>query len=410
MKNIDLFLLGIFLLLSTQTFSQVSDATALPSAGLSIDRLERLSLFVEQEITKGTLPGAVVMVSTKNGTILQEAYGYSSLEDKREMETDHIFFIQSMTKPIITVAFMMLYEEGHFLLTDPVEKYLPQFKDRKVATDLKAGTGSPTEDAKGPITIAQLLSHTAGLSHGLGNTELDRAYGRALYFQPHKSIEDRVNALVDLPLIGQPGEQWYYSAAPDLLALLIEKFSGLPVPEFLQSRLFDPLGMEDTGYNLNEEQQGRVARYHVINREGKLMNSPSQPTVEGNTIFGGSYALFSTAADYMKFCQMLLNGGRANGYQLLSPKTIELMTMNQVGDLYPGAGEGFCFGFGVITDLAAYKGLGSEGVFYWTGIYNTHFFIDPKEEIIAIFMAQMAPYSRYWTSKLRHFVYQAIID
>lgn len=411
MKYRSRFILFIpILFIYTYAYPQTTDIAAPESVGISSARLDRLSGFIESEIKKGTLPGAVVMVSRKNKTVLNEAFGWSSLDDQLNMKTDHIFFIQSMTKPIITVAFMMLYEEGHFLLTDPVEKYLPQFKGRKVATDLKAGSESPKEDANKQMTIAHLLSHTAGLSHGLGNTELDREYGRALYYQPHKTIEDRVNALVDLPLIGQPGEQWYYSAAPDLLALMIEQFSGQSVPDFLKTRLFEPLGMTDTGYNLNKSQQGRMAQYHVVNREGQLMNSPRQTPMEGNTVFGGSYALFSTAADYLKFCQMLLNKGKANGRQFLSPKTIELMTMNQVGDLYPGAGEGFGFGFGVITDLAAYKGLGSEGVFYWTGIYNTHFFIDPKEEVIAIFMAQMAPYDRYWTNKLRHFVYQALVE
>ncbi len=402
---LSLFLLSAFIVLPFQ-----SAYTQAESVGISTERLQRLSKFVEKSIENSQLPGAVILVSRKNQIVLNQAQGYSSISDKKTMKKDDIFFIQSMTKPIITVAFMMLYEEGHFLLTDPVSKYLPQFKERMVAKDLEAGVKSETEKATSEMTIAQLLSHTAGLSHGLGSNTLDQEYANALYWQPHKTIQDRVNALVDLPLIGQPGEQWYYSAGPDLIAVMIEQFSGLTVPEFLQSRLFDPLGMEDTGFNLSKDQQSRMVQYHVVNSEGKLMNSPKQTPAEGNTVHGGSYGLFSTASDYLKFCQMLLNKGNMDGHQFLSPKTLELMTQNQVGELYKRPGEGFGFGFAVITNLADYKALGSEGLYYWTGIYNTHFFIDPKEELIAILMTQTAPYSRYWTNKLRHFVYQAIVE
>ncbi len=411
-KKVFLNLLPVLFLV---VFSQITLAQPYPigqpgEVGISADRLERLSGFLDQHIADGQLPGAVVAVFRKNTLVHEQAYGYSNIGDKRPMQKDHIFYIQSMTKPIITVAFMMLYEEGHFLLNDPVAQYLPQFKDKKVAVDPEAGAESELVPAKRAITIADLLSHTAGLSHGLGNTELDRDYGRALYYQPHVTIEDRVNAIADLPLIGHPGEQWYYSAAPDLLALLIEKFSGQTVPEFLQERIFDPLGMEDTGYNLTAAQQKRMATYHVVNREEQLVTAPRQTPTEGNTVFGGTHGLFSTASDYLRFCQMLLNGGKANGHQLLSPKTIELMTQNHVGDLYEVPGQGFGFGFGIVIDQADNNGLSSKGQYFWSGIYNTHFFIDPEEELIGILMAQMGPYSRFLGNKLRQLVYQAIVE
>ena len=280
----------------------------------------------------------------------------------------------------------------------------------QVAKDVNEGAEGETEAANKEITIAHLLSHTAGFSHGLGGSKLDQDYAKSLYYNPHETIEDRVNTLTKMPLIGHPGEQWYYSASPDVLALLIEHFSEMPVAEFLSERLFKPLGMEDTDYNLTSEKQGRMVKLHVFDKEGKLINSPRQTPMQGNTVHGGTHGLFSTASDYSRFCQMLLNGGKYNGHQLLSPKTIELMTSDHVGDLYESPGQGFGFGFGVTTDLATSKALGSVGQYYWNGAYNTHFFIDPEEELFAIVMTQTAPYSNFLADKLRQLVYQAIVD
>lgn len=412
MKNFTFHLILLLVLVVPLSPAMAQPATAaVPEiAGLSVNRLERFSSFLEEEIEQGNQPGAVVLIARRGVLAHEQAYGYDNLATKSPMQTDDIFYIQSMTKPIMSVAFMMLYEEGHFFLTDPISKYLPQFKDPKVAKDVEAGAAGETEPANKEITIAHVLSHTAGFSHGLGQSQLDRDYARALYMQEHQTITDRVNALAELPLVGHPGEQWYYSAAPDVLAALIEHFTGQPVAEFLRERLFDPLNMNDTGYNLTEEQQKRMASLHITSQEGKLIPSPRQTPMTGNTVHGGTHALFSTAADYMKFCQMLLNDGRANGRQFLSPKTIELMTMNHVGDLYDGPGQGFGLGFGVTTNVANAKANGSVGQYYWSGAYNTHFFIDPEEELVAIIMTQTAPYSSFLGDKLRQFVYQAIVD
>ncbi|GAB5552042.1 MAG: serine hydrolase domain-containing protein [Saprospiraceae bacterium] len=381
--------------------------TSPEEVGLSKERLMRLHHFLEKEISTKEIAGSVALVARKGKVVHYEAQGKPSLQGEMEIKKDAIFYIQSMTKPIITVAFMMLYEEGHFMINDPIEKYLPQFKDR-VVWDPDKGADSISA-AKTPITIAHLLSHTAGLTHGLGRTDLDRKYGMALYRQKHENIESRVNSMKDLPLIGHPGEQWYYSAAPDVLALLIEQFSGTPIDQFLQERIFDPLKMKDTGYNLTETQAKRAAALHYKTKEG-LVTAPTSTKTSGNTVFGGTHGLFSTARDYYQFSQMLLNGGKANGVQFLSPKTLELMTQNQVGDLYPAPGEGFGFGFGVVDDLATYDLLGSEGQFYWSGAYSTYFFIDPKEEMVVILMTQLAPSSRMLAKKLRLLVYQAIVD
>lgn len=378
--------------------------------GVSKERLARYDAFLTKEIKEGRIAGAVSLISRNGKIVHKTSHGLSSFADKTPMPQDGIFHIMSMTKPIVTAAFMMLYEEGHFFLSDPVSKYLPQFKDVKVAKDVNNGIDGPTEPANKEITIAHILSHTAGFSHGLGGTKLDNETANALYGQPQENIKSRVNTLVSLPMVGHPGEQWSYSASPDVLALLIEKFSGKSVAEFLKERIFDPLGMTDTGYNISKRNQGRWVAVHNLGKDGKLMSSEQQLPFEGNKVYGGTHGLFSTANDYMKFCQMMINMGSANGKLFLSPKTVEIMTMNQVGDLYQAPGQGFGFGFGVATNLADSKGLGSVGTYYWGGAFSTYFFIDPEEDLIAILMTQLQPYSNYYSGKMRQFVYQAIAE
>lgn len=398
MKNLRLLCLPLLFLLVLPVLAQ---------HGLSSERLARYDAFLEQEIANGQVAGAVSLI-VRNGEVAHEkAFGKRSVDKSATMQTDDLFFIQSMTKPIISVAFMMLYEEGHFFLTDPVEKHIPAFKDLTVSTDPALGLEAETVPLERPITIAQLLSHTAGFSHGLGSSRLDREYLKAMYLSGHKTVQERMNAMLELPLIGQPGEQWYYSASPDVLSVLIEQFSGLPTADFIQKRILDPLGMTETGYNLRDDQLNRVAAVHEFKNDELVVAKRQSPT-QGNTLWSGVNGLFSTAADYMKFCQMMLNMGEWNGKRYLSRKTVEIMTMNQIGGLYGDQGWGL--GFAVITDVAASKGSGSAGQYYWSGAFRTHFFIDPKENLIAILMTQTNPYSDYYSNKMRQFVYQAIDD
>lgn len=405
MKRIQLFV--VFILAIGPILAQ--PAAAPPTiAGMSLERLERFSHFLEQEVKTGRQPGAVLMIARRGVLVHEQAYGYSSLADQTSMRTDQVFYIMSMTKPIMSVAFMMLYEEGYFQLTDPVSKYLPQFKDPRVVKDPKDGAEGETEPARREITMANLLSHTAGFTGG--DNQLARDYRKAMYNRAFQTIADRVNAMAEIPLLYHPGERWVYSSSTDVLAVLVEHFTGRPVAEFLQERLFDPLGMDDTGYNLDEDEQERIVQLHTNNAEGHLVNSPRQVPTTGNTVHGGAAGLFSTAGDYMRFCQMLLNGGRYNGRQFLSPKTVELMTMNHVGDMYDWPGMGFGLGFGVTTDLAASKALGSKGMYTWSGAFNTQFIIDPKEELIAIILTQTTPYSNDLWYRLLQFTYQAIVD
>jgi len=398
------FLLSLSLTLPAQDIPPLDPQ----AAGMSEARLERLSAYVNQEIEEKRLPGAVALVVRKGATALYQTYGYSNMEAASPMQEDQLFYIQSMTKPIVSVGIMMLYEQGFFDLNDPVSDYLPAYADRQVeVTDEQKGTYQIPAESE--ITIAQLLSHTAGLSHGLGSSDLDRRYREALYMQKHENIEARVNAMAEMPLVGQPGEQWYYSASPDLLSLLIEKFSGMNTAEYLQEKIFDPLGMDDTGYNLPANKSSLAVSLHFKAQDGSLSLSPNQTPTSGHTIYGGTHGLFSSADDYLRFCQMLLNGGELDGNRLLSPKTVELMTANRVGDLYT-EGYGFGLGFSVRTDLAAAAALGTVGTFGWSGAYNTYFFIDPEEELIGIMMTQFAPYTDFYKEKFQQLVYQAIVE
>ena len=402
-----LFALSLILGIHPLTAQVVDPALA----GMSAERLDRYTNYLQQEIDAGKAPGFVSMVYRNGYLAHYEALGYSNVDDQKAMITDNIFFIQSMTKAVVSTAFMMLYEEGHFQLNDPVYWYLPEFQNSRVTLDPTEGKGGDTEPAKGPIRIIHLLNHTSGLSHGLGASQLDQDYMKAMYMQQPVTIAERVQAMASLPLIGHPGEQWYYSASPGVLSRLVEHFSGMTTADFLQERLFDPLGMEDTGYNVDEAKHDRVVTLHTYNKKGRMVLSSQQSSKTGNTVVGGGNGLFSTASDYLKFCRLFLENGKAtNGTQLLSPKTIELMGQNHVSDLYQSPGYGFGLGFAVITNLADTKALGSVGRLSWSGAFQTFFFIDPAENLAAVLMTQIEPYSGFYGRKMPQFVYQAIID
>jgi CubicO group peptidase (beta-lactamase class C family) len=360
--------------------------------------------YLREEVDKRQVAGAVALIIKDGKEELYQSYGFANLEEESPMKKDQIFHIMSMTKPIVTVAFMMLYEEGHFQLDDPVEQFLPEFKNLRVSLDPNTGIEGPTEPAASPVTIAQVMSHTAGFSHGLGGTNLDNEVARSLYYTPQKDIADRVTTLASLPLISQPGKRWYYSASPDILARLIEVFSKKTTAEFLEERLFTPLEMEDTGYNITEEQARRFVALHRFDDDGQLMRDETQMPPNGHTVFGGTHGLLSTASDYAKFCRMLLNDGTLNGKQYLKKETLDLMTKNQLGDIPYLKGMGFGYGFGLRTSDPE-DGSDNAGRFYWSGAYCTFFFIDPKHELIAILMTQSNPYSGKYGDQLRKHVY-----
>lgn len=400
----------IFVLIFSIFVSTIVYSQGLVVEGMSIDRLNNYSNYIDKEIANGDLPGVVSLVYRNGKEVYRKTAGYSDAIEKTPMSSDGRFYIQSMTKPIITAAFMMLYEEGYFLLTDPVSKYIPAFKNLKVALDPSKGKGGDTKPLEREITIAHLLTHTSGLSHGLGGSELDKDYAKAMYYKPHKSIQDRMNAMLELPLMFQPGTSWYYSAAPDVLSVLIEQFTGVSTTQFLQQRIFDPLEMNSTGYNISAPDQGKMVKVHTMNENGELIKAAYQPPMQDVTVWSGVNGLYSSAEDYAKFCQMLLNKGKANGIQLLGRKTIELMTTNNSENLRDKAGESFGLGFTIVENPGESHLLGSVGTFYWSGANNTHFFIDPKENIVAVFMTQIAPYSDRFHEEMRRYVLQALVD
>lgn len=407
MKNLKLLLLFIGLISQTSLLAQQAPNIV---AGLNVNRLPRLEKYVQDQMAKGNIPGAVTMVIRNGKVVHLAANGYKNIDTKSPMKTDDLFYIQSMTKPIISVAFMMLYEEGHFKLDDPVSKYLPEFKNLRVVRSNQDGPDAPTDSLKSQITIAQLMSHSSGLTHGLSPNPVERRF-RAGYFKPSiTSIQERVSNITKFPLLAQPGTQWNYSAGPDVMSALIEKFSGMSTDEFLRTRLFDPLGMKNTGYNVPKDQQNKIVTLHTKGANGVLSVSKMQAPFENVKVWSGVNGLFATASDYATFCQMVLAGGTYQGKQYLSRKTVELMTSNHTGNLFQMPGTGWGLGFAVVTNGAATLTAASTGLFYWSGANNTHFFIDPKEKLIAIFMTQESNHTIDHHMALRQMVYQSIAD
>lgn len=364
------------------------------------------STFIEDQIAQEEFAGAVSLV-VKDGKVLHRgAFGHADLEESTPMAEDQVFHLMSMTKPIVTVAAMILWQEGKFKLDDKVSTYLDGFDNLQVAKSVTEGKDGPTVPALTPVTIRQVMTHTAGFSHGLSGSKLDNEIAMALYYVPQENIASRVKTLTELPLIGQPGKQWSYSASPDILALLIEHFSGMTAAEFLQQRVFDPLGMSSTGYNLPEEKAARMAKlYKQV--DGKLVRDPMQMGAMGNKVFGGSHGLLSTADDYAAFCRMLVNDGKYKGGRLLKKSTLEMMTSNQLGDIPYPAGKGFGLGFGIDTEQPK-DGLGSAGNYYWSGAYSTFFFVDPVNNLFAILMTQRNPYTGSIGENMRKQVYSAL--
>lgn len=362
--------------------------------------------FLEKEIAEGKIAGAVSLI-VRGGKVLHEgAWGMSDVEAAVPMNTDQVFQLMSMTKPIVSVAAMMLWEQNKFRLDAPVSYYLDGFEHLKVADDVKAGKDGPVSPALELVTVRQLLTHTAGFSHGLGGTALDNDFARAMYFAPQANIESRVKTMTSLPLVGQPGKQWSYSASPDVIALLVEKLSGMPLDVFLQKNIFEPLGMTDTGYNLTKDQAARMPKLYRVVKDS-LVRDPLQMPADGQTVFGGSHGLLGTAADYAKFCQMLLNGGELNGKRILRPETVRTMTRNHIGELPFSPGKAFGLGFGIVTETPADRS-DSKGRYYWSGAYSTFFFIDPANDLFAILMTQTAPYTGRYGDEMRKYVYKAI--
>lgn len=408
-----ILLLGITCFLFLSCFEVQAQQKDSFIEGMSLDRLKRYENYIQEEINKGKIPGAVSLIMRNGVVVHNAAFGYSNIEEQKPMSPNAIFSIQSMTKAVISVAIMVLYEEGKFQLNDPVSMYIPAFKNLRVIKNPEDGKNGETIDLESEVTIFNLLTHTSGFGYGrfAEGSKLDYDYLEVWQIpNSQPNIAARVDDYLQLPLMNQPGKEWRYSISHDILSALIEKFSGMNTRDFLKERLFIPLEMNETDYNLTEDLQSRLVPLYTYSEGDELVANPHNHPSTGNTIWQGKSGLFSTASDYMNFSQMLLNRGQLNGVRILGPKTVEVMTMNQTGDLFNWPGYGFGLGFAVLDDIAESKDLGSEGLFYWIGAYNTHGAIDPKENLVVLFFTQRAPFDLNYHHKMLQLVYQAIVD
>ncbi len=398
--------------------------TATPeTVGMSTDRLSRIDEFVGRHLEAHHFAGAVTLVARHGRVVQFKAYGMQDIESGTPMAKDSIFRIYSMTKPITSVAVMMLFEEGRFLLNDPVSKYLPEFEGLEVGVEeVDEETGDrilKTVPADREITIRDLLRHTSGLTYGFWGTSLvDKQYLEKGVLTKDRTIQDTVAKLGTIPLKHQPGSVWEYSVSNDVLGRLVEVVSGLPFHGFLRTRIFEPLGMADTGFFVPSDDAHRLASVYTPNDDNTAI-APHDPGKSRDftvptTYFSGGGGLVSTAADYFRFSQMLLNGGELEGVRILGPETTELMTTDHLGDTPmrdAGGTYGFGLGFAISPDRGASGSIVSEGSFWWGGMAHTGFWVDPEEKLIGIFLTQILPESPMpYRDLFTPVVYQAIVD
>jgi CubicO group peptidase (beta-lactamase class C family) len=386
--------------------------------GFDAARLGRLDNLIQDHIDRGQLAGALMYVSRDGQPVRLQSYGWQDLEKRQPMRPDTIFRLASMSKAITTVAALMLYEEGRFFLNDPVAKYIPAFANSVVAVPPPAGSAPGTKyvtvPAKRPISIRDLMRHTAGLTYGdgLANEDYKQAQLTGWYFADRdETIGDAVNRLAKLPLHSQPGTAFQYGYGTDVLGHLIEVVSGMPLDRFIETRITQPLGMKDTSFFLPPEKIARLATVYGLEK-GVLSRGDQGAYVDGpRKCFSGGAGLLSTVGDYARFLQMLLNEGELDGVRLLSPLTVRLMTANHTGELFENGNRGFGLGFWLNDDPGAHGELLGEGSYGWGSAYFPEYLVDPKEKIIAIFMAQLRPAGG---SRLNHLmkqtVYQALVE
>ncbi len=376
--------------------------------GLCPERTQRLMDVLRREVASGRLPGAVAMIARRGQIGLFEAVGHQGPGTSTPMQTDSIFRIYSMTKPVVSVAVMMLVERGQLLLSDPVSRWLPEYANQQVATV------SGLEPVRNPATVQDLLRHTAGLTYEfLGDSSVQRQYGAVKIASRERTNAEFSQTLAGVPLQFQPGTVWAYSRATDVLGRLVEVVSGQGLGVFLQAEIFGPLGMVDTGFAVPPEQQHRIAEPFAHDPDGgvpmKVLEPRQVPAMEG-----GGGGLMSTAMDYTRFLQCLRNRGELDGVRLLGPHTVDYMTADHLGGtpsdgtLLP-PGHGFGLGFAVRTHLGLSPVPGSVGLYYWGGIAGTTFFVDPALDMYAMLMVQAPNQRDYYRPLFRDLVYAALV-
>jgi CubicO group peptidase (beta-lactamase class C family) len=403
--------------LAAATESPRDMAPASPeSEGFSAERLRRIDARMKQMVDDGRLSGVVTLL-TRHGKIVDvTVHGRQDIRKAAPMQRDSIFRIASMTKPVTGVALMMLYEEGKWRLDDPVARYIPEFAKLKVYAGDNADGTMKLEDARRSMTMRELMTHTAGFGYTINqNNPVDRLYRQTMVLDTGKPLQNLVDNLGKLPLLSQPGTRWYYSIAVDVQGYLVEKFSGQSFADFARTRIFEPLGMKDTGFYVPADKVSRLALVHVEDPATGKINPPQDgrdPTIVPKGASGGG-GLFSTADDYARFCEMLLEGGQFKGTRLLAPRTVEMMRTNHVmpeplKTMAPGTGWGL--DFNVVMDSAMAGESTPTGTFHWFGINGTWFWIDPVNDLAFVGMIQHTGRAAAEVrGASRNLVYQALL-
>ena len=391
--------------------------------GMSSQRLERLTAMIQQAVDSGEIPGAVMMVARKGKLVYQRAFGMQDTPAGVPMRTDSIFRIFSMTKPVVSVGAMMLVEEGRLGLHEPISKYLPEFKEMKVAVEgydpVTGAATFSTTPAKRPITVQDLLRHTAGLTYGVflpKHSQVGNLYREAKVFTA-PNLAEFSRAIARLPLRNEPGTTWEYSHATDILGRVVEVAGGMPLDQFIAQRILSPLKMDDTGWMVPQDKVARFAQ-PLPDRDKDWFPELMLDWTKPPSFFAGGHGLVSTVGDYLRFAQMLANGGELDGVRIIGPRTLSYMTADHVlvSDIakgpnwLPGPGYGFGLGFGTRTAGGGSNWAGSVGDFYWGGYAGTYFWVDPKEELVPVFMMQEVARRNHYRALVRNVVYQAIVD
>jgi len=413
----------IFLLPCSLAFAQpqqFSLTTEPETVGFSAERLERLDAFLKKMVADGLAPNAVTFVARKGEVVHHRAFGFHDLEARQAVKKDDIFRIASQTKSVVTTGLMMLYEQGAFLLDDPVAKYIPAFEKPKILESYDEETLMyTTRPATKTLTIRHILTHTSGIPSGHPLEKRPEFTFPYLHSLEADVLEDVVHKIASRPLTHEPGEQFTYGLSIDIVARLIEVLSGQPLDEYLSEHIFEPLGMQDTHFYLPTEKADRLVElYSKASPEDELTVHKNQtfrtfPVAGAQTFFSGGAGLVSTVEDYANFCQMLLNGGSFNDRQLLSPATVELMTRNHIGELEVwDRKDGFGFSFQIVQADTDYANPAPPGSYTWGGKYCSEFTIDPKNELIMLVFTNVDPYAHYeeFLRKFRILVYQALVE
>lgn len=395
--------------------------TAKPTeAGFTEEGLKALESHFQGYVDDGKLAGLTTLVSKGGKVVHFKTYGELDKAAGVATPDDAVFRIYSMTKPVTGVALMMLWEEGKFDLDDPVSKYLPSFKNQRVFAGAGEDGKIKTVPTKREATIRDLMRHTAGLTYGFfGDTPVDRSYRASGMLDPKNDLKKLINQLGKQPLLYQPGEAWVYSLSVDVQGRLVEVLSGMELDAFFEKRIFAPLGMKDTGFYVKPDQKDRFSEIYGIDKEKGLTAYRGdffQDYMVNPKLLSGGGGLVSTTADYWRFAQMIANGGALDGVQILKPETVSLMADDHLPDTLNGiaggkAGLGFGLNFAVVKDVAKNGGSGRVGEYFWGGMANTLFWIDPEEEIVALLMTNILPSNVFpLRNDMRKYVYGALAE